>query len=86
MISVASGCTQRGLDAESRDIVMRGMSQPEWGRGEDWGLDSGDMRTAFVTYPSGPRLNPASESPKKMVENADSLALLLTFSDSAEQS
>ena len=28
----------------------------------------------------------ASESPKKMVENAGSWALLLTFSDSAEQS
>ena len=44
------------------------------------------MGIAFVTYPRGPLLNPASESPKKMVENAGSWALLLTFSDSAEQS
>ena len=51
MISVARGCTQRGLDAESRDIFTRGMSQPEWGRGEDWGLDSGDMRMPLSLIP-----------------------------------
>lgn len=37
---MANGCAHGGLDAKSRNTVVR-MSQAERGRGEDWGLDRG---------------------------------------------